>query len=155
MISNTVYLVLQYILSIGLFWEIVAWIYYMKYIRIFSLLSAYFYSFLYFIGLVTVLDVAWDLDGADVGWAGMMTAMVISYNLLLHAPIMLINAGIVIKEFSMEFIQLANDWAGTGLDDWSLGAHNVIDLVVALSNWINPWWWFAEDNGDKWDDMYE
>ena len=127
----------------------------MKYIRIFSLLSAYLYSVGYMLAMVTVMVIAWDLDGSDITWTGMLTAMTLSYHLILHAPIMFVNFGIAAKEFSMEFVQLANDWAGTGLDDWSLGAHNVVDLVIALCNWINPFWWFAEDDGDKWDDMYE
>lgn len=76
----------------------------MKFIRIFSLLSAYLYSIGYALAVVTLMVVAWDLDGAEVTWVGMMTAMVLSYNLILHAPIMLINIGIAVKEFSMEFI---------------------------------------------------
>lgn len=75
----------------------------MKFIRICSLVSAYLYSIGYFLGVVTLMVVAWDLDGAEVTWVGMMTAMVLSYNLILHAPIMLINLGIAGKEFSMEF----------------------------------------------------
>ena len=76
----------------------------MKFIRIISLISAYLYSIGYALGVVTLLVVAWDLDGSDVTWVGMMTCMVLSYNLILHAPILLINLGIAIKEFSMEFI---------------------------------------------------
>lgn len=104
LILNSAYLVSQYILSIGLFWEIDVWIYYMKYIRIFSLLSAYLYSIVYALAIVTLMVVAWDLDGAEITWVGMMTAMVISYNLILHAPILLVNFGICFKEFTMEFV---------------------------------------------------
>jgi len=75
--------------------------------------------------------------------------------LILHAPILPLNFGIALKEFSMEFFQFAADWAGTGLDDYSLGVHNIVDLIVALFNWVNPIWWFAEDDGTKWDKMYE
>jgi len=155
LIANTAYMVVQFILSIGLFWEIDAWIYYMKYVRIFSLFSAYIYSILYVLGFVTLIVVMWDLDGEEITWASMMSAMVISYNLILHWPILIINTGIAVKEFSMEVFQFSNDWAGTGLDDWSLGFHNVIDLMIAMSNWVNPFWWFAADDGDKWDEMYE
>jgi len=48
-----------------------------------------------------------------------------------------------------------NDWAGSGLDDYSLGVHNIIDLIVACINWVNPVWWFEDDDGTKWDKMYE
>ena len=96
-------MIIQYILSIGLFWEIEIWIYYMKFIRIFSLLSSYIYIFGYLFALVTLLVVLDDLDGAQVKWANMYTVMVISYNLILHAPILPLNLGIALKEFSMEF----------------------------------------------------
>lgn len=76
----------------------------MKFIRILSLVSAYLYTVGYMLGIVTLMVVAWDLDGAEVTWIGMMTAMVISYNLILHMPILFINFGICTKEFSMEFI---------------------------------------------------
>lgn len=155
LIANTAYMIIQYVLSIGLIWEIEIWIYYMKFIRIFSLLSAYLYMILYAGALVTLFVILDDLDGSEITWVNMFSVMVLSYNLILHAGILPINLGIAAKEFSMEFIQFVNDWAGSGLDDWSLGMHNIIDLFVAMSNWLNPWWWFAEDDGDKWDNMYE
>jgi len=155
LIFNTCYLIIQYVLSIGLFWEIEVWIFYMKFIRIFSLISSYLYAIGYITAVVTLFVVLDDLDGVDPNWANVFTAMTISYNLILHAPILPLCFGIALKEFSMEFIQFANDWAGTGQDDWSLGLHNVIDLIIALFNWINPWWWFEEDDGSKWDKMYE
>ena len=155
LISNTVYLILQFALSIGLFWEIDVWIYWMKFIRIGSLVAAYIYSIGYLAAFITLVVILDDMDGSDINWVSMYTVMVLSYNLILHAPIILMSIGIAIKEFSMEFIQFANDWAGTGLDDISLGFHNIIDLGIAMTNWLNPWWWVEEDNGDKWDKMYE
>lgn len=99
-----------------------------------------------------VLD---DMDGSEVTWVSMWTVLCLAYNIIIHAPTLLVDFGIAIKELSMEVIQFGNDWAGTGLDDWSLGLHNIVDMMVAISNWLNPWWWFADDDGDKWDSMYE
>lgn len=104
LIGNTVYLILQFALSIGLFWEIDVWIYWMKFIRIFSLLSSYIYIFGYLFALVTDLIILDDLDGSEIRWANVYSAMVLSYNLILHAPILPICIGISIKEFSMEVI---------------------------------------------------
>ena len=131
------------------------WIYWMKFVRIFSLISSYLYLFGYLFMLVTDLIIMDDLDGTEIRWVNIYSAMVLSYNLIMHAPILPICLGIAIKEFSMEFIQFVNDYAGTGLDDISLGLHNIVDLIVALFNWVNPLWWVEEDNGDKWDKMWE
>jgi hypothetical protein len=104
LISNTVYLILQFALSIGLFWEIDVWIYWMKFIRICSLVAAYLYSIGYLAALVTLIVILDDMDGADINFVNMYTVMVLSYNLILHAPIILMSIGIAVKEFSMEFI---------------------------------------------------
>ena len=116
---------------------------------------AYIYTIIYIAALVTLIVILDDMDGQEITLVNMFTVMVLSYNLILHAPIIPLNIGIAIKELSMEFIQFANDWAGTGLDDISLGAHNIIDMGIAMTNWLNPWWWVEEDKGDKWDNMYE
>jgi len=109
----------------------------------------------YIVTIITLLVIVWDIDGAEINAASIMSAFVLSYNLLLHWPVLFINLGIAVKEASMEVFQFANDWAGTGLDDYSLGVHNIIDLFAALFNWVNPWWWVEEDDGYKWDKMYE
>ena len=108
-----------------------------------------------FLGTTSAVVPDDDLDGTEIRWVNIYSAMVLSYNLIMHAPILPICLGIAIKEFSMEFIQFVNDYAGTGLDDISLGLHNIVDLIVALFNWVNPLWWVEEDNGDKWDKMWE
>jgi len=96
-----------------------------------------------------------DLDGAEVTYLNMYTVMVLSYNLILHCPILFINFGIIAKEISMEFIQFLYDVAGTPQDDYSIALHNVEDLFIDLSNWVNPWFWAEEDESGKWDTMYE
>jgi len=47
------------------------------------------------------------------------------------------------------------DVAGTPQDDYSIALHNVEDLFIDLSNWVNPWFWAEEDESGKWDTMYE
>ena len=153
LIMNTVYLILQYVLSLLIFYEIDAWIYYMKFIRFGSLITSYFYTIMYVVALVQLLVVIDDLDGSEVTFVNMYTVMVLAYNLILHAPIIPVNMAIAGKELSMEFVQFLNDWAGTGLDDWSLGLHNIVDFFIAIGNWLNPWWWFSDKK--DWDEMYE
>lgn len=153
LILNSVYLIFQYVLSLLLFYEIDAWIYYMKFIRFGSLISSYFYTIMYIVALVELLVIIDDLDGSEVTFVNMYTVMVLAYNLILHAPIIPVNIAIAAKEGSMEFVQFLNDWAGTGLDDWSLGLHNIVDFFIAIGNWLNPWWWFSDKK--DWDEMYE
>jgi len=155
LIVYSVYLIVQYILSLGLFWEIDIWLQYTFFIRLFSLFSAYLYMWYFLACFVILMVLINDMDGHEITWDGMFTAFFISYNLLLHWPVLVINFGIAVKELSMEFWQFANDFAGSGLDDTSLGFHNISDLLIALTNWIDPMWWIEEDDGFKWDRMYE
>jgi len=128
LISQTVYLVLQYALSVILYLEVDPWLIYMKFIRIGSLFLAWLYLIVYVafsILLVVILD---DLDGSDVTYMSMFTVMTLSYNLIFHTPVLLVNLMIIIKEISMEFIQFVNEVAGTGMDDYSLATGNLLDM---------------------------
>ena len=156
LISQTAYLLIQYFQSVLLYLEVDPWLKYMKFIRIGSLFMAWAYLMAYIafsILLVVILD---DLDGSEVTYMSMFTVMTLSYNLIFHTPVLLVNLMIVIKEISMEFLQFVNDLAGTGMDDYSLAAHNFLDMIVDITNWINPWWWAeAVEDPTEWDEMYE
>lgn len=128
LIMQTAYLAIQYFLSVLLYLEIDPWLKYMKFIRIGSLFVSWVYTLWYIalsILLVVILD---DLDGAEVTYINMYTVMVLSYNLIFHVPVLAVNVGIILKEISMEFIQFCNDVAMTGMDDYSLATHNLLDL---------------------------
>jgi len=75
----------------------------MKWIRLFSLLSSYLYTFAYLFAFVTLLVILDDLDGSEASWVNVYSVMVLSYNLILHFPVIPMNFAIAIKEFSMEF----------------------------------------------------
>ena len=156
LISQTCYLVLQYALSVILYLEVDPWLKYMKFIRIGSLIAAWYYLLVYIalsILLVVILD---DLDGSEVSYMSMFTVMTLSYNLIFHTPVLLVNLMVILKEISMEFVQFVNIAAGTGMDDYSLAAGNLTDMFTDLFNWINPWWWNeAIDDPTMWDSMYE
>ena len=128
----------------------------MKFIRIGSLFVAWIYLIIYValsILLVVILD---DLDNSEVTYMSMFTVMTLSYNLILHTPVLLVNLMIIIKEISMEFIQFVNEVAGTGMDDYSLATHNLLDMFTDIFNWVNPWWWAeAVDDPELFDKQYE
>lgn len=128
LIAQTAYLVLQYVLSVLLFLEIDPWLKYMKFIRIGSLFVSYLYTIMYIIFSILLVVILDDLDGAEITYMNMYTVMVLSYNLIFHTPVLAINIGIILKEISMEFIQFMNDVAMTGMDDYSLATHNLLDL---------------------------
>lgn len=73
--------------------------------------------------------------------------MVLSYNLILHFPVNIVTICVVMKEFSMEFFQFANNMAGTDMDDWSLGFANFLDMFRFVFDLVNPWWWQSDE---KW-----
>jgi len=127
----------------------------MKFIRIGSLACAwiYFFGYVFWAGvLIWILD---DLDGGEITYTNIYSVMVLAYNLIIHTPVLMINLMIMVKEFSMEFLQLAYDVAGTSEDDYSLTVGNLEYLFIDLSNWVNPWFWAEEDATGKWDEMYE
>ena len=109
----------------------------MKFIRIGSLFLGWAYLIVYAafsIVLVVILD---DWDGSDVTYMSMFTVMTLGYNLIFHTPVLLVNIMICIKEITMEFIQFANDIAGTGMDDYSLVARNFTDFFTDFGDWFN------------------
>ena len=128
----------------------------MKFIRIGSLVAAWYYLFVYIVLSILLVVILDDLDGSEVSYMSMYTVMVLSYNLIFHTPVLLVNFMIIVKEISMEFVQFVNIAAGTGMDDYSLAAGNLTDMFTDIFNWINPWWWNeAIEDPTMWDAMYE
>jgi len=104
LISQTAYLVLQFALSVLIYLEVDPWLKYMKFIRIGSLFLAWWYLIWYIafsILLVVILD---DLDGSEVTYMSMFSVMTLSYNLIFHTPVLLVNLMIIIKESTMELV---------------------------------------------------
>lgn len=123
-------------MSIGLVYEIDDWIYHFKFFRVLSLLTGYGYTFLWITFFLRLLDIVgnWEGDyvGLEVGPADMFSAMVLSYNLILTAPILPINFVIALKELSMEWFQFMNKTFGYRSSDVALGFYNLIDLIKAM-----------------------
>lgn len=103
LIANTVYLIMQYFLSILVIWEIGPWLKYVHYVRLFSLLSSYLYSLLYIAALVRYFSLILEWDGREPDVDELFLVCVIGYNLVLHSTVIPVNFAIAIKEFSMEW----------------------------------------------------
>lgn len=103
LVANTVYLVVQYILSVLLICEFDFMLYWLKFLRWFSLISGYIYTLGYVLAAVKLADIMGDWDGEHIELATLMLAMTLSYNLILHVGILPVNLVIAIKEITMEF----------------------------------------------------
>ena len=103
LVANTVYLIVQYILSVLLICEFDFMLYWLKFLRWFSLISGYIYTLGYVLAAVKLADIMGDWDGEHIELATLMLAMTLSYNLILHVGILPVNLVIAIKEITMEF----------------------------------------------------
>lgn len=56
--------------------------------------------------------------------------MVLSYNLMLHAEVVLVDLALIAKEIESEVFQWINILGGTHFPDYSLGIANLIDHLV-------------------------
>jgi len=145
LIFNTVFLAVQWIIGLLTIWEIELAIFYCKFLRWASLIAGGIYMAFYIAAIVVLVDIVENWDHSEIEWATIYTALVISYNLILHFPVNVIFIVMFIKEVSMEFFQFANNLAGTELDDWSLGVANFANMFVFLFDLVNPWWWMSDD----------
>ena len=65
----------------------------------------------------------------------------IGYNIIMHGPIFVVNAAIILKEINYEFLQLGNDVIG-GDKDYSLGLIHVYMFIRNVLFILNPLNWF-------------
>ena len=145
LLANTAYLVFQYLVGLPIFWEIDPYMLYMKWFRFIDLLTIPINLSIFYTGLMVMFGVLEDWDNSEVTYTSIYTVMVLSYNLMMHLPILPINLLIVLKELSMEFMQFANNLAGTEFDDWSLGLANFINMFRFVFDIVNPWWWQSDE----------
>lgn len=62
LIGNTVFLVIQWVISLMIFWEIELWIFYCKFLRFASLLLGVIYFALYIVAVFFLLDILGDWE---------------------------------------------------------------------------------------------
>lgn len=121
LVYNTVYLLIQAFLSMWLAFEIPTWLKHMKAIRFLSMVAANVYNIVWFLGLLKWISMIWWEDNSNANIMTLLVNMNIGYNLIVHWSIVPINFSIVMKELSMEFVQMASNKAGSTDDDISLG----------------------------------
>jgi hypothetical protein len=147
LIWNTVFLIGQYLMGILLYWEIDLWIHYAKFPRFISLIMGLVSDIWWISELIIMYGIIGDWDNSHVTYTYLYTAMILSYDLIMHVNVLPINVLLFLKEFTMEFFQFANNVAGTEFDDWSLGFSNFLNMFKFMFDLVNPWWWSSDE---KW-----
>jgi len=121
---------------------ILKWI---KGFRLISLFAAVIYNLLFLVSIFDFFYLA-DVEEKDLledqGWGDMFMALFIFYNLIENAPIVLINAAIIIKESILPFFQLVtNTKAPRDEDKIQLSLIDFSDTFWFLTNLFNPAAW--------------
>lgn len=118
---------------------------YIKPLRTLSLASAIIYNTLFLGSVADFFYIALaekkeDLE--DGGEIDMLLCLFIFYNLIENFPIVFINLGIMLKEFSLPWIQvIVNSKAPTDQDRVILGLIDIEETVIWLTHVFNPAWW--------------
>ena len=137
LIGNTIYMFVQGFLSIFLAFELPFWLKHFKLVRLISYQAAWWYTIFFGMSALEFWSVThWENHDNDE-MSAILWALALGYNLLVHLPIIPINLMIIIKESSMEFVQLGNDVAGTQDDQLSLGSSDLVQFL----NLFNPLTW--------------
>lgn len=112
LVGNTVYIILQSLISLPLMFEIPPLLRLLKPFRLLSLASSIVYNVLFFGSVLDFFYLA-DVEEKDLledqGWGDMFVSLLIFYNLVENFPILIINWGIMIKEITLPFFQLISN----------------------------------------------
>jgi hypothetical protein len=102
LLANTVYAYIQTWMSVFLVWELPIYMRHAKLFRFISLVSGIVYNIGYWIsfGDFLLLLFYYDKDTFDIFY--LLEAMFFGYNLVLHFPITIVNAVILMKETTLE-----------------------------------------------------
>ena len=147
LIGNTIFGLVQLILSMPLMAEMDNYLRNFKFVRFISAFLGRMYNLGYLIIVYKFLALffGWEGDSSSPEM-NMVIAMIFFHLSILHLPIYIINDEILDKEFSMEFFQFFNRAAGSDADDISLGFNDIGALIKQTFNFFNPWWWFGNDH---------
>jgi hypothetical protein len=106
LMSITCTMILQYILSLLLFFEIDSVLRHIKFIRLINLVYSAGFNLVYVLSAVKFYYMVKDYVNTPYGkaeWFDLYICMVIAYNLVLHGGNWTINTAIIVKEFSLEY----------------------------------------------------
>lgn len=130
------------------FWlalEIPIYMRHFKFLRVISIGSGIIYNVFYLLGILQIYHLEYWTGKDDISQydaLAIMEIMFIWYSLVMHSGIVIINCGIMLKEFTMEFFQFVNRTANDGLEEnLSLGAVDIFLYWNDLLWLLNPLSW--------------
>lgn len=78
-----------------------------------------------------------DKELGQIGSFDILLNMFFIYSCILHSSIVVINIGIILKEFDIEFFEMFKENAGTG-SDYNLSVNRVVEDLEEELWWENP-----------------
>ena len=112
LLFNTWFSFMQSFLSLWLAFEIPTWLRHAKLIRMYSLMFASIWNFIFCLFLIKARSIIKEGPQEDFDGVDLFELLFIGYNVAIHGPIFIINSVIIIKEITFEFLQLGNDAIG-------------------------------------------
>ena len=120
LLFNTAFGMLQCVLSWPLFFEFGLYMRHLWFMRWWSIFAATVYNTIYFgllFGWIIQTYTLPEQEMEEVGTIDILLNMFFLYNTIIHAPMALINIGIIIKEIELQFYQISR---GTEGSDYNL-----------------------------------
>jgi hypothetical protein len=140
LIANSLFCIWQGVNASWLLFEIPIYLKETKLLRSMSLMLAILYNVIY---LYFAQRFGMMLFKNNDGPMGAFEEMFFAYNLVLHLPILPINAVIILKEVQLERIQLLSNWADSDYadDNLSLGYGDFGRATEDFFWWMSPFAW--------------
>lgn len=107
LLLNTIYMIQQTIHSSFVVIELPVWMKWNKFGRWIMFLLALAYNLFFFGFLTDFFLLLYVYDKSDYGFGYTFESMFFGYNLVIHFPIAILNTVVILKEFSLEFLQMS------------------------------------------------
>ena len=142
LLGNTIYLVIQFLISNFLVFEWPIFVRAFRITRFISLWSSVFYIISYVISLFVWYDMLYLVqDKTQYDFVTIVVNCLLGFNLVVHSEIIPILAVIIFKETTMEFFQFLNPDAGKAWDSVAMNTGDFGTFWDDLLYWLNPFTW--------------
>lgn len=154
LIWNTVYAYVQTWMSVFLIWEMPIYMRHFKLFRLISLVAAVVYNVLYVTSVADFLLLLFKQKKETIDVFFLMSAMFFGYNIVLHFPITIVNAAIVVKEILLEMFQASSKRHGHNVD-LALGLYDIFDFWSTVFSLVNPLSYLKFVRKELYDKLYK
>jgi hypothetical protein len=121
--------------------ELPTWLRHAKLIRLYSFMAAVHYNIAFFVLFLKERSM-WRRPFDEVEPYDVFTFLFLGYNIVLHGPIFIVNAVIILSELKLEAFQMANDLFDDEYEDnYALGLVHVYMFYREVFYVLNPLNW--------------